>query len=93
MPWARASISPLWWTTLQAPVAPSARFRPRAQADGYTLMAGTPGIIHLYPAMQLNLRYSAENDFVPVSQLSDNPMVMVVNKDSPFNSVNELLAA
>lgn len=43
--------------------------------------------------MQLNLRYSAENDFVPVSQLSDNPMVIVVNKDSPFNSVNELLAA
>ena len=65
----------------------------RAQADGYTLMAGTPGTIHINPAMQSNLRYSAENDFVPVSQFSDSPMVMVVNKDSPFNSVNDLLAA
>ena len=65
----------------------------RAPSDGYTLMIGTPSTIHINPAMQSNLRYNAETDFIAVSQFSDSPVVLIVNKDLPFNSVQDLIAA
>lgn len=65
----------------------------RSPADGYMLMIGTPSTIHINPAMQSNLRYNAETDFIPVSQFSDSPVVLIVNKDLPFNSVQDLIAA
>jgi tripartite-type tricarboxylate transporter receptor subunit TctC len=65
----------------------------RAAKDGYTLMIGTPGTIQINPAMQPDLKYSPERDFVPVSQFSDSPIVLVVNREMPFRSVQDLIAA
>lgn len=65
----------------------------RAAKDGYTLMIGTPGSIHINPAMQPDLKYSPEKDFMPVSQFSDSATVLIVNKDSPWRSVQDLVAA
>lgn len=65
----------------------------RAAKDGYTLMIGTPGSIQINPAMQPDLRYNPDKDFVPVSQFSDSPIVLVVNRDTPWKTVQELVAA
>lgn len=65
----------------------------RAARDGYTLMIGTPGSIQINPAMQPDLKYNPDQDFVAVSQFSDSPIVLVVNRDTPFHSVQDLLAA
>lgn len=63
----------------------------QASADGYTLMAGTPGPILINPAMQEGMRYDAKKDFVAVSQFSDSPVVLVVNNDLPVKSVQDLI--
>ncbi|HYF16531.1 MAG TPA: tripartite tricarboxylate transporter substrate binding protein [Ramlibacter sp.] len=65
----------------------------RATPDGYTLMIGTPGSILINPAMQPDLRYNADKDFVPVAQFSDSPIILVVNRDTPFRTVADLVAA
>ena len=65
----------------------------RAAPDGYTLIIGTPGSIQINPAMQADLRYSPEKDFAPVSQFSDSPIVLVVNRSVPWSSVQELVLA
>ncbi len=65
----------------------------RAAKDGYTLMIGTPGSIQINPAMQPDIKYNVDKDFMPVSQFSDSATVLVVNKDSPWKTVQELIAA
>jgi tripartite-type tricarboxylate transporter receptor subunit TctC len=65
----------------------------RAAKDGYTLMIGTPGSVQINPAMQPDLRYSPEKDFLPVSQFSDSPIVLVVNRDVPWSSAQGLISA
>jgi tripartite-type tricarboxylate transporter receptor subunit TctC len=60
-------------------------------ADGYTLMAGTPGPITINPNLQPNLPYQPLRDFTPVAFVGDSPAVVVVRKDSPLKSVKELL--
>jgi tripartite-type tricarboxylate transporter receptor subunit TctC len=63
-----------------------------AAPDGYTLMCGTPSTIHINPAMQSGLRYKP-SDFVAISQFSDSPIVLIVNKNLPYRSVRELVDA
>ena len=65
----------------------------RSTPDGHTLMLGTPGSILVNPAMQSDLKYSAQNDFIPVSKFSDSPVVLIANKDVPWTSVQDFLAA
>ncbi|WP_345251898.1 tripartite tricarboxylate transporter substrate binding protein [Pigmentiphaga soli] len=63
----------------------------RAAGDGYTLIIGTPGSIQVNPAMQPDLRYNPQKDFIPISRFSDSPVVLVVNKDTPYHSVQDLI--
>ena len=65
----------------------------RSTPDGHTLMIGTPGSILINSAMQPDLKYSAQNDFIPVSKFSDSPVVLIANKDVPWTSAQEFLAA
>ena len=65
----------------------------RSTPDGHTLMIGTPGSILINPAMQPDLKYSAQNDFIPVSKFSESPVVLIANKDVPWTSAQEFLAA
>ena len=65
----------------------------RAKGDGYTLLIGTPGTIQINPAMQQNLRYHPQKDFVPISRFSDSPTVLVVNENTPYHSVQDLIDA
>jgi tripartite-type tricarboxylate transporter receptor subunit TctC len=65
----------------------------RAPADGYTLMMGTPGTIHINPAMNPNVKYNVDKDFIPIAQFSESPSILVVNVASPWKSVQDVIDA
>jgi tripartite-type tricarboxylate transporter receptor subunit TctC len=65
----------------------------RAPADGYTLMIGTPGTIHINPAINPNIKYNVQKDFIPVAQFSESPSILVVNVTSPWKTVQDVIAA
>jgi tripartite-type tricarboxylate transporter receptor subunit TctC len=63
----------------------------KAQADGYTLLAGSSGPISISPNVQ-KVAYDPLKDFAPISLLAVNPYVLVVNPSVPANNVKELIA-
>ncbi|MGO4329420.1 tripartite tricarboxylate transporter substrate binding protein [Cupriavidus sp. 2TAF22] len=63
----------------------------KATPDGYTLLANAS--LHVInPSIYAKMRYDAFRDFVPVTQLADVPLVLVVNNDSPVKTVRDLIA-
>jgi tripartite-type tricarboxylate transporter receptor subunit TctC len=65
----------------------------KANPDGYTLLSAHTGEFAVNPVMFKSLPYDPENTFTPVIMLSDAPMLIVVNIQSPINSIKELIAA
>ena len=63
----------------------------RAKPDGYTLMMGAPGPVIFNHALNDRLPY-APHDFIPISPMSDSPLVLLVNSTNPANSVRDLVA-
>jgi tripartite-type tricarboxylate transporter receptor subunit TctC len=61
-----------------------------AKADGNTLILGTTATHAALPAM--TGRYDAIDGFTPVGLLAVSPMVVLVRKDLPFNSLAALQA-
>jgi tripartite-type tricarboxylate transporter receptor subunit TctC len=62
-----------------------------APADGYTLMAGTPGPITINPHLQARLPYAPLRDFEPVVFVGASPAVVTVRRDSPVRDLQELI--
>lgn len=62
-----------------------------APADGYTLLAGTPGPITINPHLQPRIPYQPLRDFEPVAFVGDSPAVAVVSRNSPIRSLRELV--
>lgn len=62
------------------------------KADGYVLMGGAIGAHVLTPAANESVGYGPE-DFTPIAMTQMNPNVFVVKSDSPFNSINDVIAA
>jgi len=65
----------------------------RAPADGYTLLVGTIAEFTINPALYKRLPYDVERDLTPVAMLSDTPLVLVTNGDSPYHSVEDVIVA
>jgi tripartite-type tricarboxylate transporter receptor subunit TctC len=65
----------------------------RANADGYTLLSAHTGEFAVNPAVFKTVPYDLEKDFTPITMLSDAPMAVVVNGQSPINSLKDLIAA
>lgn len=63
----------------------------KAAPDGYTLLYTTPGQQMTAPYLIENLPYDAFKDLRAVSQLTAGTNVLVVNKDFPARSVQELI--
>lgn len=63
----------------------------KADPDGYTLLAGTPGPIAINGSLFKRLNYD-QTKFVAVSILSMQPTVLAVRKDLPAKSIQELVA-
>ena len=62
-----------------------------AAADGYTLVAGTPGPVTINPQLLPNMTYDAVRDLAPVAFVGDSPAVVVVRRDSPIRTVRDLV--
>jgi tripartite-type tricarboxylate transporter receptor subunit TctC len=63
-----------------------------APADGHTLFIGDTGAFAVNHGLYKNYNYDPQKDLVPVSNLVASPLVLVVPKDSPANSVQDLIA-
>jgi tripartite-type tricarboxylate transporter receptor subunit TctC len=63
----------------------------KAQPDGYTLLANAS--LHVInPSVYDKVPYDSFNDFAPITQIVDVPLVLVVNSELPVSNVQELVA-
>ncbi|MEA3193720.1 MAG: hypothetical protein QOD26_2053, partial [Betaproteobacteria bacterium] len=63
-----------------------------ATPDGYTLLMAHTGEFAVNPALFDNVPYELERDFLPITMVSDSPMLYLANINAPFNSFQELVA-
>ena len=64
----------------------------RAAPDGYTIGLGHMGTHAASVALYDNLAYKPTEDFEPIGLIVDQPMVLVVRKDFPANTLQEFAA-
>jgi tripartite-type tricarboxylate transporter receptor subunit TctC len=64
----------------------------RAVPDGYTLLLASAGTFVTASLLNKNLGYNIERDFVPVSQVSVQPLLLIVSPAVPASSLKELIA-
>ena len=69
-----------------------AAFVAKADPDGYTLLLGTSNELTMSPGLYSKLPYNPVRDFVPISTVILFPNVLVVNKDLPVHSAQDLVA-
>jgi tripartite-type tricarboxylate transporter receptor subunit TctC len=63
----------------------------KAQADGYTLLLGSIGMLTILPNLKKSLPYDPEKSFVPVSLLTATPTIVVVHPKLGANTLMELI--
>ena len=69
----------------------AAEFVAKAPADGYTILIASPASISVNPALNPKLAYKS-SDLLPVTQVSNSPLVVVVPVGSTIKSLAELAA-
>lgn len=65
----------------------------REKADGYTLLMATSSTNAANPHLYSRLGFDAAKDFAPVAFVAEIPNILEVPKQSPFQSVSDLVAA
>src|SRR5574339_847523 len=65
----------------------------KAAPDGYTLLQNSITTHGVGPHLYSRLPYDPVKDFAPVSGLALLPLVMAVNADLPFKSIDDVIAA
>lgn len=70
----------------------AAQYVAQAAPDGYTLLMGSNTHL-IQKIMQPELKFDPLNDFIPVSNMGASPTVMVVRADSPYKTVEDVIAA
>jgi len=65
----------------------------RAQPDGHTLVVGTVSSTVVAKVIQKTLGFDLQKDFVPVAVVATTTVVLITAKDSPFQTVADLVAA
>jgi tripartite-type tricarboxylate transporter receptor subunit TctC len=63
----------------------------KAPKDGHTILYSTVAQA-VMPSLFQRLTFDPVSDFIPVSLVAVVPMIMIVNKDLPVNSLAELIA-
>ena len=61
-------------------------------ADGHTLLMTPQSLMALGPVLLKAPLADADKDFVPVASMGVGPLVAVVPKDHPANTINDLIA-
>src|SRR6185503_10868470 len=64
----------------------------KAAPDGYTLLMAHTGEFAVNPALFDNVPYELERDFLPITMVSDSPMLYLATAKAPFNTFQELVA-
>ncbi len=64
----------------------------KTKPDGYTISVGTNGLFTTQPFAQKNLGYK-QGDFDFLVGLTNEPILLTVNADSPYKTLDELVAA
>jgi tripartite-type tricarboxylate transporter receptor subunit TctC len=64
----------------------------KAAPDGYTLLLSTSSTHSIGPAMNPKLPYDAFRDFAPIAHVATAPSVLVVGKDFPAQTTQELVS-
>ncbi|WP_370154033.1 Bug family tripartite tricarboxylate transporter substrate binding protein [Ferrovibrio sp.] len=64
----------------------------KSAPDGYTLLMGVTGSNAISAALRDDLPYDPVKDFAPVSLVVSAPLVLVVNADSKFKTVQDVVA-
>lgn len=57
----------------------AAEFAARSAPDGYTLMVGGSNAMTVNPAVYTKLPYDALKDFVPITKLTQSPLIVAVH--------------
>lgn len=65
----------------------------KAKPDGYTIGMGQTANLAINPTLLPKMPYDALKDVVAVSVVASQPVVLVVNVESPYKSLAELIAA
>jgi tripartite-type tricarboxylate transporter receptor subunit TctC len=68
-------------------------FVAKAKPDGYTILGGTISSHAINPSIYAKMPYDATKDFQPITLIATSPLVLVVNANSPYKSVKDLLDA
>jgi tripartite-type tricarboxylate transporter receptor subunit TctC len=64
----------------------------KSPPDGYTLLLGHPANVTIWPLINPKLPYNPGRDFAPVALVGQAANLLLVSKDSPIHSVQELIA-
>lgn len=65
----------------------------RAAPDGYTIGMGNFAPMAVNKTLFGNLRYDPETDLTPIVLIEKGPLVLVVNPNSPYKNVQDIVAA
>lgn len=68
-------------------------FARQQPANGYTMLFGDIGPFAITPHLYEKLPYDMQTDFAALTRLTNSPSLLVVGKDSPLRSVDDLLKA
>ena len=63
----------------------------KSPADGYTLLMAHTGEFAVNPALFAEVPYDLERDFVPITMVSDAPMLYLAKSAANFNNFQELV--
>ena len=63
----------------------------KSAPDGYTLLMAHTGEFAVNPALFQEVPYDLERDFVPITMVSDAPMLYMARAAAPFNNFQELV--
>jgi tripartite-type tricarboxylate transporter receptor subunit TctC len=66
-------------------------FVARSAPDGYTLLMASQSQIVIAPAVT-KTSYDPARDFIPITDIGNNPFVLVVRRDLPVNTLAEFVA-
>jgi tripartite-type tricarboxylate transporter receptor subunit TctC len=64
----------------------------RGAPDGYTVLSAHTGEFAVSPFVFKGVPFELDRDFTAVVMLSDAPMLVIVNSQSPINSLKDLVA-
>jgi len=65
----------------------------KAKPDGYTIGMGQTSNLAINPAIMPNMPFQASKDFSPIALIAQVPMLLVVNAQSAYRTLNDLMTA